>query len=304
MSDVRLARLPALLLGACLSALSGLPARSEEAGFECLIEPSSVIEVASPTMGVLDEVLVDRGDRVEENQLLARLQSDVERVTVDLAERRVRLDAAINAAIARIDFEKLELARSRELRKQDHVSESELEEAEMEARLAELRLEELQENRELAQIELERTRELLEMKRIRSRSDALVVERFKNPGEYVEDEPILRLAVVSPLYVEVVLPVEMLGSVEAGGTASVLPEQPVGGEFAATIKVVDEVVDSATSTFRVRLELPNRERQLPAGLRCVVRFDPLPDRGEDAEGLATAPEGAEREEPDTSQHGG
>lgn len=257
--------------------------------FECLIEPSQVIEMASPTAGVIDEVLVDRGDRVEAGQLVARLQSDIERATVQVAERRARVDAAIEAARARIVFEKLELDRRRALRKQDHLPERDLEEAEMQTRLAELRLQELEENRELAELELERTRVILEMKGIHSRDAALVVERYKNPGEYVEEEPIVRLVVVTPLHVEVVLPVEMFGHVEEGRKATVLPENPVGGEFAGTVTVVDDVVDAATSTFRVRLELPNRGGELPAGLRCLVRFGP-PE-----EGLAILPEPEERE---------
>ncbi|MFN0162035.1 MAG: hypothetical protein ACKVQQ_12450, partial [Burkholderiales bacterium] len=33
---------------------------------------------------------------------------------------------------------------------------------------------------------------------------------------------------------------------------------------------VDRVIDAASSTFRVRLELPNPDAKLPAGLRCKV----------------------------------
>jgi multidrug efflux pump subunit AcrA (membrane-fusion protein) len=36
--------------------------------------------------------------------------------------------------------------------------------------------------------------------------------------------------------------------------------------------VVDPVVDAASGTFGVRLELPNPEHAIPAGLKCRVRF--------------------------------
>jgi RND family efflux transporter MFP subunit len=279
--------------------LLALPIGAGASEFECLIEPSRVIELASPSAGVLDEVLVDRGDRVAAGQLVARLQSDVERATVEVAERRARLAAAIDAAIARIAFQKLELERRRELRKQDHVPERDLEEAETQTRIAELQLAELQENRELAILDLERTRAVLEMKGIRSRDAAFVVERYKNPGEYVEEEPVVRLAVVSPLHVETVLPVEMFGRVAEGSTATVLPEKPVGGEYVGKVTVVDDVLDAATSTFRVRLELPNTANELAAGLRCLVRFEPR-----EGDGLAILPEGQEGEQPGASQGGG
>jgi hypothetical protein len=35
---------------------------------------------------------------------------------------------------------------------------------------------------------------------------------------------------------------------------------------------VDRVFDSASSTFVVRLDLPNQNYALPAGLRCRIRF--------------------------------
>jgi multidrug efflux pump subunit AcrA (membrane-fusion protein) len=40
------------------------------------------------------------------------------------------------------------------------------------------------------------------------------------------------------------------------------------------VAVVDRVVDAASSTFRVRLELPNPQHRIPAGLKCKVTFFP------------------------------
>ena len=41
----------------------------------------------------------------------------------------------------------------------------------------------------------------------------------------------------------------------------------------ARVTVVDRVVDAASGTFGVRLELPNPDYRLPAGLKCKVRFE-------------------------------
>ena len=45
------------------------------------------------------------------------------------------------------------------------------------------------------------------------------------------------------------------------------------GEYAARVKVVDRVVDAASGTFGVRLELPNPQGAVPAGVKCKVRFE-------------------------------
>ncbi|MBW1999104.1 MAG: HlyD family efflux transporter periplasmic adaptor subunit, partial [Deltaproteobacteria bacterium] len=74
------------------------------------------------------------------------------------------------------------------------------------------------------------------------------------------------------LHVEVILPVEMLGSIKKGMIATVRPESPVSGAYKAKVLVVDKVVDAASGTFRVRLELPNPKFQIPPGLKCKVIF--------------------------------
>lgn len=54
--------------------------------------------------------------------------------------------------------------------------------------------------------------------------------------------------------------------------AEVYPEDPVGGVHKAVVTVVDQVFDAASGTIGVRLELPNPDYAIPAGLKCQVRF--------------------------------
>jgi multidrug efflux pump subunit AcrA (membrane-fusion protein) len=44
------------------------------------------------------------------------------------------------------------------------------------------------------------------------------------------------------------------------------------GSYAAKVVVVDRVIDAASATFGVRLELPNPGNKFPSGVRCQVRF--------------------------------
>jgi membrane fusion protein (multidrug efflux system) len=89
-------------------------------------------------------------------------------------------------------------------------------------------------------------------------------------GEYIEQEFILKLAQIDPLNVEVILPVTFFPSIKVGMDAMVVPEAPLGGQYVAKIKIVDSVIDAASGTFGVRLELPNPGNRLPAGLKCKV----------------------------------
>jgi multidrug efflux pump subunit AcrA (membrane-fusion protein) len=54
--------------------------------------------------------------------------------------------------------------------------------------------------------------------------------------------------------------------------ATVLPEHPQNSSYAAKVSVIDRVVDSASGTFRVRLDLPNPKGDIPAGVKCNVQF--------------------------------
>lgn len=121
-------------------------------------------------------------------------------------------------------------------------------------------------------LELQRAMAGLGPRTIRSPSTGVVVKRFLSPGEFAGEAPLLRLAQLDPLRVEVFAPVSLLGQINVGMSAQVLPEAPLRGAYAARAAVVDRVVDAASGTFGVRVELPNPGNRIPAGLKCKVRF--------------------------------
>ena len=149
-------------------------------------------------------------------------------------------------------------------------------EAETNRELAELKLDEAHENQRLARLELKRSTEVVKRMTIRSPVNGVVVERFLHTGEFVEDQPIVELARIDPLNVEIILPVEMYGSIKIGMTVTVKPENPLGGSYSARVTIVDRIIDAASGTFGVRLEMPNPEYKIPPGLRCKVAFQTSP----------------------------
>lgn len=261
-------------LGFVLAATIALaaPVRAETA-LSCIVKPRQTVELGAQVAGVLDEVLVGRGDRVERGQVVARLSRDVEQVNVALNEARA-------ASIAEIERRKLELAnkrnvlaRKRKLSQRDFASKADLETAEVEARVAQQLLQEARDSREVARIELERAKAMVELRILRSPVDGIVTERQLAPGEFVsEQKPVMTLTDVNPLHVEVYLPLESYGVVELGQQVPVSLQEPIGGDYLASVVVVDNVIDAASGTFGVRLELPNPEGRIPAGLRCNVNF--------------------------------
>lgn len=268
-----MARISLALLG--IVAFVTLRTAAAQAEYDCMIEARQYIEIRSPVEATIESVRVKRGDWVTRGQILATLESGPERAAFDLAQSRAQAVGEINAAEARVDITQKKLKRAEELLKQNFVSVSARDEAQAEHKLATEELRRARENQKIAQHEAKRAAEVLALRTIRSPFSGVVVEVLLKPGEsgaITLKNPILKLAEIDPLHVEVILPVSQYGKVRPGQRASVMPEAPVGGRYDTVVKIVDRVVDAASGTFGVRLELPNRKGALPAGVRCKVQF--------------------------------
>jgi RND family efflux transporter MFP subunit len=262
-------------------------------GFDCLIEPQTVVEVSTREYGVLEELLVGRGDLVEEGQPIARLNRSVEQATVELARARAESSAEIDELRETLAFAQRERERIDQLSSAKAVSFTEQDKATTEARRAELKLQQALERQRITELELERARRQLENRTVRSPVDGVVMERLMAPGESTENRPIVRLAKIDPLNVEIIVPVDHFGDIRTGMRAEVTPRYPGARVQEATVTIVDRVVDAASDTFGVRLQLPNPDYAIPGGVRCGIRFLDAPGRADTA---AVAPS-AERTRP-------
>ncbi len=254
-------------------ACAAFPAAAQE--YDCLIEARQQIDIRAPVEAVIEKIHVRRGEAVRKGQLLVTLAAGPERAALALAESRAVMQGETKAAEARLDIAQKKAARAKELFKQQFISENARDEALAELTLATEELRRVRETQRLNELEAKRAAEVLAMRSIRSPLDGVVVEVMLKAGEFgaiTFKDPIMRLAEIDPLYVEVVLPVSQYGMVKAGQKATVMPEAPVGGSYRTTVTLVDKVIDAASGTFGVRLELRNRDFRIPAGVRCRVKF--------------------------------
>ena len=212
---------------------------------DCLLQPNMVSNLGSPVEGILSEILVERGSEVRKGQVVAKLNSAVEAATVNLRK-------------AQEAFGQRKADRNEELFKQDLISASDKDELETQTRIAGL--------------ELKQQQEVLNLRTIVSPFDGVVVERFLSPGDRVAQEKILKIAQIDPLSIEVVVPVHLFGTIKLGMEGQVRLSPLLSGNYSARVVVVDRVVDAASGTFGVRLQLANPGYKIPAGIRCGVRF--------------------------------
>jgi len=263
-------------LGVIASAASALAIAAQPLG--CLIEPHRVVEVGSPVIGVVESVAVERGDRVTKGQVIAVLRADVERAAVGIAETRARMEAEVRAARANYELARQKLARARNLVERNFISAQALEQVRADSEVARQKLAQAREQRVMWDQELRLAEAQLELRTIRSPVDGVVAERYVSGGERVEEKPIARVATIDPLRVEIVVSASLYGTVAVGALLTVIPDLPNAGPRVAKVVLVDPVIDGPSNTFRARLELPNPNYELPAGLRCKIDLggDPRP----------------------------
>jgi RND family efflux transporter MFP subunit len=264
--------------GGALPALLLAPALALAQPLDCLLQPNQVVQLGAGAPGVLESVDVDRGDVVRRGQPVARLAADVERANLALAEFRAAQNAELQAAERSREFARREMQRARELAAEQVVSRAAADKAETEAKVSEDRLQQAVERRRQAELEHRLAQAQLERRQVRAPISGVVVDRLSTVGEFVDDKPILRLVEVNPLRVEVVVPAQAFGQVVPGRKALVWPEAGPVREAAATVTVVDRVLDPASNTFRVRLSMPNPDLRIPAGARCRIDHGIEPQR--------------------------
>ena len=125
--------------------------------------------------------------------------------------------------------------------------------------------------REKAALDLEAARINLARRTIKAPVTALVTRMPKEPGTAVQPlETVAQLSVTDPLHILIHPPARLLGLFRVGQTLPVEILEPKHATITAKVQVVNEVVEPASNTFRVRLVVENAQGLVPAGVKVRV----------------------------------
>lgn len=239
----------------------------------CLIEANSVIKLAAATQGTIARMAVERGDSLKAGDIVAQLESEVEQTMLEAAELRSNSEATIKGRKAELVLATGKLARVRELAKRTVTSQQALDTAIAEAEVATQAYEQAKFERELAAVEARRMRATIERRVVRSPVTGVVTKVEQRVGEFADPaKPLAEIAENHVLRVEVYLPVEAYPLVSPGMTAEIQVQEPIRVVRLAKVQTKDAQIDAASSLFQLSLRLENGARDIPAGLRCAIRF--------------------------------
>ena len=213
------------------------------------IEAFAEADVIAKVEGEVREVLVEEGDDVDEGQILARLDGD--RLRLELSESQARLRKMQR------DFE-----RNQELRGKGLLSEGDFEKLRYD-------LEALQAAFNLARLELDYTQ-------IRAPIAGVVSERYIKLGKTIRvGEPAFRVTSFDPLVAYMHVPEREYRRIGPGQPVQIEIDALAGQQIYASVTRVSPVVDPATGTFKITIEIHDDERRIKPGMfgRMNIVYD-------------------------------
>lgn len=201
------------------------------------LEAENEVDLLARTSGPIVELRVEEGDLIRKGQLLARIDDEEIRARVAIAE--VTLEEA-----------KLAYERARTLRESQLMSPEQYEQARTRF--------------ETAKAQLEGDQVLLSYTEIRAPFSGLIITRYVNFAQQVSvNTPLFRISDFDPLLCHIQVPERELPRLAVGQPALLGFEAWEGERFAGRVLRIRPVVDAATGTVRVTLEVPSGERLRP-----------------------------------------
>lgn len=251
-------------------------ARADDSGLKadvstCLLRPRHLVQLGSPVFGLLTGVFVDRAETVKQGQVVAKLDTTVEEMQLALDRFRSTNTTQVEAAQADMAWNQRELARRQQLAGNMFSKANDIDEVATKVEQDRIAIRKAQSDLDVAKREADRSQAQLDLKILRSPVNGVITEIKLSPGEFIyETTPIMTIAQVDPLMIDLVMPSDRYRAVKVGMIGEVHLNQPIDQTLPARVDAIDPVVDPASDTFRVRLLLPNPGNAIPAGIRCSV----------------------------------
>ena len=238
------------------------------------LEGQASVEVASKVNGRLEEVTVRIGDRVAKGSVLARVEAR------ELQEQVRQAEAAFDVARATVrqreadlKFAQTNLDRSRSLFERQLLPRQTLDDADarQQSSHAQLDLSRAQFNQ--AQARLDELRITLASTEIRSPVNGFVGKRLLDPGAFVSpNTPVVSVVEISRVRLVANVVEKDLRRVRVGSAAQVEVDAFPGEHFEGRIARLAPVLDPATRTAQMEVEVPNDDFRLKPGMYSRVKL--------------------------------
>ena len=251
------------------------PAPAAETGpytEEVFTQPSKVIELAAAVGGIVKTIGADEGTAVKAGDVVVALDDSAEQIVLRAATLDAESDAEEQGARVTMEQAYEEARITKQLSSEGVEAQLLYHQKQMAYEVAKYKHELAKKNRQRAGLDAAAAKVALQRRTIRAPVAGLVTRMPKEVGEAAELlETVAQMAVTDPLYIIIHPPARLLGLFKVGQTLPVEVLEPKPQTVTTKVQVVNEVVDSASNTFRVRLVVENPDGRIGAGIRVRAR---------------------------------
>ena len=203
--------------------------------------------VAPEIAGTIREISFESGAKVNQGDLLIKLDTSSE-------------DAQLRAAEAQVELARLNAERARTLRNDKTVSQSELDQAEATLKQA--------------QANADTIRATIEKKTIRAPFGGQLGIRLVNLGEQLDvGKGIVSLQALSPVFADFSLPQQDLSQLQTGLVVRVTSDAYPGEVFTGELAAINPDLNATTRSIQLRAKLANMEQRLRPGMFVRVAVE-------------------------------
>jgi len=218
-------------------------------------------ELASKVVGRVARMYVDEGSRVSRGQPVLEIETDYTRLNL----QRAQADAA--RAKAAEDDAQHDLDRKKDLIAKDSIPRATFDRSQS-------NYDQARAMRASAEAQAALYRQQLGDSVLRSPIDGVVAEKRTEVGQRLSEATVAFVVVqTSPLKLRFRVPERYLASVRKGQVVRATVDPYPGQTFEGRVTVVGGVIDSATRSFIVETEFPNRDSKLKPGLFARVEME-------------------------------
>lgn len=204
------------------------------------------VTIAPEIGGRLNEILVEEGQRIAKDTLIARLDQSVYK-------------AELAAAMASFELSKSDVERARSMQQKDVASVQTVQQAESRLRATTAEI-------ALAQAQLAKTE-------IQAPFDGILGLRQVSIGDYLEaGDEIINLEQVDPLKVDFRIPETYFSIAKVGQTIDLFVDALPNEAFEGRIYAIDPLIDREGRSILIRAEVPNSGDRLRPGLFVSVEL--------------------------------
>ncbi|MCU0226823.1 MAG: efflux RND transporter periplasmic adaptor subunit, partial [Bryobacterales bacterium] len=239
------------------------------------LKPKEQVDVTPKTAGRVVKILVNVGDLVRQNSLIAELEDDELQQQLNRAKASIAVaSASLSQREAELANARLNLQRAETLLKDGLIPRQQYEQESTSLRVLEAQVQLAHAQRSQAEAELRELTIRVDQTKIYAPINGQVAARFVDMGALVgPSTPLVRVVNIATLVTNTSVAESEIGKMRVGTSATVRVDAMPNEAFVGRVARISPVLDPSTRTANAEIEIPNPGMQLRAEMFVRVEMN-------------------------------